>query len=719
METGMDVGMGMSMGTEMDMDMGMGMDNFWLPTTEARRSFSPGEAPSQVMNWYMTGNTVGRNGSENGQPHARSRAGPVEASAHDVLSPTRNMFRPTSQGTTPTTTLSESPSDSSGPSFPQRSVEVAETTPGGGSDDSSPQHAAVAENTIDNQLSVPQPSNWPAEFSLEFRQGYSNQLVGLSCESDPFLLRHYRFNAQGTYHMLRLDFRKVVDDVKSQDPSGPTAPTSQSNSSTDNDPIQFMMCDETIWADDIKATERLLSGDGTEAADMALLNKVVNPDLGARLLKLYSRFVHPRYPVLSLSDLRRIPESDCSLSLPIGIRSAVYALAAPFSFLDDELSVSKGYGDVPTEDLWAIAHRSFQRAGCLSHISLLQLCLLLLQMPPQNFVVAEPSKFWALSCSAVAIAENLGVNMEPTGWRLPREEIMLRRRLWWLTYVAHTWHALVYGRPSHLNDANWFVSKLTEDDFERGEGEDLDSRRSILQQIPICLAQFDLGLVAADVLKEFYSIRAHWESPTLNSLLSRAQPLRARIESWRQTLPLLSTRISELSEDDFDNGAALRLSHLTLEIMIFRALLRPLAYDAESVPERCQEPISTIFENCYICASVATEIVSSLRSKHFASFWPHYTRFQLCYVSTFILLNLAQSATKEMALRNKALLDKWRDTLRIQARAWPLARLAAMRLDAIFWKGVSSVIHGAGPDSPAVLLLNEPSSRESGDGRRT
>ena len=128
-------------------------------------------------------------------------------------------------------------------------------------------------------------------------------------------------------------------------------------------------------------------------------------------------------------------------------------------------------------------------------------------------------------------------------------------------------------------------------------------------------------------MSTYSSVRAHWESPTLEALLARAQPLRTRIEGWRQTLPLLSTSVSELSEIDFDNGAALRLSHLTLEIMIFRALLRPLTYDAVSAPERCQELISTIFENCYVCANVATEIVSSLRAKHFTSFWPHCKNF--------------------------------------------------------------------------------------------
>lgn len=207
--------------------------------------------------------------------------------------------------------------------------------------------------------------------------------------------------------------------------------------------------------------------------------------------------------MLSLRDLARIAEADCSLSFPVGLRSAAYALAAPFTFLDDELSVSKGYLQVPAEELWVVAHRSFQRASRLSHLSSLQLCLLLLHSPPHSYVAAEPPSFWALSCAALSIAESLGLNMDPSAWRLPRQEVMLRRRLWWFTHTVHTWQALVGGRPSHLHDENWDVSNLRADDFEGDSHEDAEVRESILQQIPICLALCELGLIAADVLKEF------------------------------------------------------------------------------------------------------------------------------------------------------------------------------------------------------------------------
>lgn len=58
----------------------------------------------------------------------------------------------------------------------------------------------------------------------------------------------------------------------------------------------------------------------------------------------------------------------------------------------------------------------------------------------------------------------------------------------------------------------------------------------------------------------------------------------------------------------------------------------------------------------------------------------------------------------EIAQQNNELLNTWRKTLRTQSRAWPLARLATIRLDAAVWKGLSLAVHGAGEDSPAVLV---------------
>jgi hypothetical protein len=119
----------------------------------------------------------------------------------------------------------------------------------------------------------------------------------------------------------------------------------------------------------------------------------------------------------------------------------------------------------------------------------------------------------------------------------------------------------------------------------------------------------------------FSTLKRVRECSSLSTILNRAQPLRTRIESWRQSVPLLSKQTSDLNEEDLEAGAALRLSHLTLETLIFRALLRPLFYQAISAVEANQEPISTIFDNCYACAKLGTELVSSFQAKHFSNFW--------------------------------------------------------------------------------------------------
>lgn len=213
----------------------------------------------------------------------------------------------------------------------------------------------------------------------------------------------------------------------------------------------------------------------------------------------YLQFVHPGFPILSLHDIGEMMDDKSH----VGIKSAIFALAAPFTYLDDELSVRKGYSQLPTEELWAITQRSYRRALESSHLSLLQLCLLLLQMPPLNFAVAEAPYAWTMSCAAVAIAESLGLNIDPATWRMPKREVMLRRRLWWFTYSQHIWFSLAFGRASHLNDANWDVSPLSIDDFERGDDQDLDINTSILKSNPFVVASCELSRIAADIQREF------------------------------------------------------------------------------------------------------------------------------------------------------------------------------------------------------------------------
>lgn len=236
-----------------------------------------------------------------------------------------------------------------------------------------------------------------------------------------------------------------------------------------------------------------------------------------------------------------------------------------------------------------------------------------------------------------------------------------------------------------------------------------------------------------------------------------------------------------MEDDGLDNCGPLRLTYLTLELLVFRALLRPLAYKSGTSKEELSEPRSTIFENSQSCAKLVLELVAALKANHFVNFWPSCkciqssypcsrgfslksrcsfdpfhmdyaiilisfhsccpsdfhdpksqedptltrvfpfqswtvlltpfaiedTRYQLSYMTNFALLLFVQSPSMSVAKENKILLDKWRSTIRMQSRAWPVLKLAVMRLDAVLWKGLDNIVTWAGKDSPAEILLRK------------
>lgn len=201
-----------------------------------------------------------------------TRHGPAMLS--NVGSSAHNGVHLDPAGLAPTLGSSESPSPARGasqvsPHIADQAMEnVANTSP----------WSAVGEPESSRET-------WSKEFSLDSRTGYSHQLVGLSSECDPFFLRHYVYNEHDTYPMYRLHFRKVVDDAAMPQyedlgpRSGPRRPSGPA-------PVQFVLADEEIWKDDVKAAEGLFLGNSTESSDGELLSKLVTPDLGSRLLRL-------------------------------------------------------------------------------------------------------------------------------------------------------------------------------------------------------------------------------------------------------------------------------------------------------------------------------------------------------------------------------------------------------------------------------------------------
>jgi len=67
---------------------------------------------------------------------------------------------------------------------------------------------------------------------------------------------------------------------------------------------------------------------------------------------------------------------------------------------------------------------------------------------------------WVLCSQVISLAEELGLGLDCTDWKLPKWERGLRKRLAWAVYVEDKWLSLKNSRPSHIHSMNWIVTSL-------------------------------------------------------------------------------------------------------------------------------------------------------------------------------------------------------------------------------------------------------------------
>ncbi|KAL3482571.1 fungal-specific transcription factor domain-containing protein [Aspergillus germanicus] len=195
------------------------------------------------------------------------------------------------------------------------------------------------------------------------------------------------------------------------------------------------------------------------AYDTAHVENIIKPHQND-LLDLYYRFVHPTLPILESRSA--FEEALRKGMIPASLLAAVCAAAASFWSHSDTLQ-----GVVPV-DRHSLAEFVFSSTGLETRTPTLrtvQALLLYLQLPPM--IVREPNHpgYWASTAQLVAIAQDIGLHVDPKGWNILESERKLRRILWWTVYMQDKWLAHWLGRPSHIQAYQFRVMPLTIADF--------------------------------------------------------------------------------------------------------------------------------------------------------------------------------------------------------------------------------------------------------------
>jgi hypothetical protein len=446
-----------------------------------------------------------------------------------------------------------------------------------------------------------------------------------------------------------------------------------------------------------------------EVRALAEVEETVGPH-GPALVEIFFRIVHPSYPIVRKQAFLQRHRSGEERIGP-ALLAAIYLLA--LGWWDQEPAVSnQPKPDVPRLEYLAIT--TLTTAIQRPKLSAIQAGLLLLQRAKSNT--------WTLSVQLVALGQDLGLHLDCSSWWIPPWERNLRKRLAWALYMQDKWSAVMHGRPSHINAADWNVAALTTDDFEAEETgdplltprEDEAPEYNQLDHGRTCFMQL-IGLtgIMAEVCETFYSARAKAEDARAGAsasqlVLNRAKPVQIKLKDWFAKLPAEckmdhnTTLTGGETSPAFSQQGHLHLAYFATEISIHRRIVQALS-TSTSTPTTTTTPAYMLF----ICRSAAKtrlisalDFVNRLRPAHLRAFWFFAAPFHFALIGTFGALLQATSPAQEEADFYACRLNEFRWTLAVSARQapWIAGALDALEVN-------KELLRGLPEKSPAERLV--------------
>lgn len=352
------------------------------------------------------------------------------------------------------------------------------------------------------------------------------------------------------------------------------------------------------------------------------------------LLALYLRYVHPIFPIISRHQLPA--EEDCVLDIPLGLLAAICATALPFVLYDDALCV-ESFRLPGQDELFEISWNALMEESGSPSIPTLQGYLLQLHRHYDAKVQSCDASKWSLCCQTVSIAQVLGLNEDPSSWEiLPGWEKNLRKRLWWACWVTEKWTAFGQGMPSHVHQRDFTVEPLTQQDLSDYDTKDWEPT-------PYFVHLVSLTRILDDIMESFFTIRATTRMmENVQESLEAARGLRQRLKVWHQNLPPElngdsakgKSRSDEISPNELNGNASLRIAFFATQLAIFRALIRPVSMYylyGKTHPDTFPEYAAASITKEFITATIQGAIyrlkdfigfVECLTTADWDAFWP-------------------------------------------------------------------------------------------------
>jgi len=169
-----------------------------------------------------------------------------------------------------------------------------------------------------------------------------SRVIGETGESNPYLLRNYRYDEDDECTISKLTYRRIRSDSDRNLLPGEKSPP----------PVVFMLADDSL----AQKGEPRVEDDVLAKAQSDIANMFTEQE-ALRLVGLFFRFVYPYFPILSKSEIFSNGSIPLSIlhTLPLSLLSAIYATALPFMLFDDLLATTIVHAPNPLNQLFRIS----------------------------------------------------------------------------------------------------------------------------------------------------------------------------------------------------------------------------------------------------------------------------------------------------------------------------------------------------------------------------
>ena len=440
--------------------------------------------------------------------------------------------------------------------------------------------------------------------------------------------------------------------------------------------------------------------------DVDTIEKFISPH-GQILVDLYFRIIHPSYPIIHKKVfIEKYSRTHREFSAPL--LAAVYVLAIQWWDYDPQLNrfpkpnvemiLKIGLNNYMLEILKRPKLSAVQ-AGLLllqcKHIINCKTSNGLRQQGAGSTINGNGSSGsinngdadyseWILCSQIVSLAEELGLGLDCNDWKLPKWERGLRKRLAWAVYLEDKWLSLKLARPSHINESNWMVLPLYDQDFpeKHGDGDLKEGSSDIDNGKKIFINLIELSKILSDILNQFYSMKAMKEITEIDQVLKLAKPLQLRLRDWFRSLPM-ELQMSSVQPRKLCSNGFLQLAYFATELTLHRKITTIIFNQTKLGNPPSPELVGVCRSAAKTRLMASIEFVRDLKQEHIHSFWHCSATSNFTLIGTFAAILLISSSTKEETdfYRDQILNYRW--ILKISSKGFDQAAEALADLDLV------------------------------------